>query len=258
YHSDPGFIGNDTLTMQTKDGGNSGAGGVQSDTDTVAINFTHALPLLPQGDGHFDPAHTTGRLLRHDDGSFRIDNFDGNQLTPHTLGAVGTEWKFLDVGDFNGDGTSDILSQRLTDHMLFRHTTSNDQVVGSGFLGAIGADWSFRAVGDFNHDGTSDLLWQQQGTGQLVIHTLQNNQMTGASFLGAIGPDWQFLGAGDFNHDGTTDVLWQQQGTGQLLIHDIQNNHVSGSAVIGAIGSDWHFAGVGDFNGDHTDDFLFQ
>ena len=258
YHSDTGFIGNDALTMHTDDGGNTGTGGALSDTDTLALNLGHVLPLLPQGDGHFDPAHVTGRLLRHDDGTFRIDNIDANQLSSHVVGAVGTEFRFLDLGDFNGDGNSDILSQRFTDNMLFRHSVANDQVVGAGFLGAIGGDWNFQAVGDFNHDGTSDLLWQQDGSGMLLIHTLQNNQVVAGTFLGAIGTDWKFLGAGDFNHDGTSDLLWQQDGSGMLLVHDIQSNHVSGAALLGQIGSDWHFAGIGDFNGDNTDDFLFQ
>ena len=258
YHSNPSFNGNDALTVHTDDGGNTGTGGPLSDTDTVAINLSHTLPLVPQGDGHFDPAHSAGRLLRHDDGTYRIDNIDAGQLTSHTVGAVGTEWNFLDVGDFNHDGTSDILSQRFSDHLLLVHSIINDQVVGASFLGAIGGDWSFHGVGDFNHDGTSDLLWQHDTDGQLLIHTIQNNQVTGASFLGAIGTDWKFLGVGDFNNDGTSDLLWQHSTDGMLLVHDIQNNQVSGAAFLGAVGSNWHFAGVGDFNGDHTDDFLMQ
>src|SRR5262249_62100314 len=95
---------------------------------------TPPLPLGPQGDGHFDPAHSVGRLLRHDDGTFRIDNFDSNQLTPHTVGAVGTEWSFLDVGDFNHDGTSDLLSQRYFDDLLLVHTITHNQRTNQSFL----------------------------------------------------------------------------------------------------------------------------
>ena len=52
YQGDEDFVGGDTLTVTTNDGGNTGAGGAQSDTDTVAINvgsggdvnFTYYFP----------------------------------------------------------------------------------------------------------------------------------------------------------------------------------------------------------------------
>lgn len=43
YKSDGGFSGPDTLTVLTDDGGNTGAGPAQSDTDTVQINVTDSI-----------------------------------------------------------------------------------------------------------------------------------------------------------------------------------------------------------------------
>ena len=255
YRGDSGFS-TDTLTMQTDDGGHTGD--PLSDTDTVAIDLSHALPLLPHNGGRFDADHGAGRALRDHAGVFLIDDVNGSQVITHTLGAVGDEWRFLGTGYFNGDGTSDLLSQRDSDGMLITHSISNNQVTGATLLGAIGTDFSFRGIGDFNHDGSSDLLWQRSSDGLLIVHNVQNNQIVGTSALGAIGTDWAFLGTGDFNNDGTSDLLWQHASDGMLLIHDIQNNRVAGIALVGAIGSDWHFAGSGDFNGDHTSDLLFQ
>ena len=257
YHGAAGFHGSDALTVQTSDGGNTG-GGALTDTGSVAITLSHALPLLPQGDGHFDRDLSGGNLLRDDDGTFFIADVTGGQIVGHLVGAVGNEWRFVSTGDFNHDGTNDLLSVRDTDGMLVVHAIQNNHVSEFAFLGPLGTDWSFRAAGDFNHDGTSDLLWQQQGTGQLLIHDIQNSHVVGSAFLGAIGTDWKFLGTADFNRDGTADLLWQQQGTEQLVVHSIQNNQVAGANFLGAIGSDWHFAGTGDFNGDHTADMLFQ
>ena len=258
YHSLAGANGSDTLTMRTDDGGKTGAGGALSDTDTIAIDVSHALPLSAQDGGHFDGDHGPGRVQRDDTGVFRIDDINAGHVITHTLGAVGIDWRFLGTGDFNGDGTSDLLSWRDSDGKLLAHSIANSQVAGATFLGAVSADFSFRGIGDFNHDGTSDLLWQRASDGMVVIHTVQNNHVVGTSALGAIGADWTFLGTGDFNNDGTSDLLWQHAGDGMLLIHDIQNNHVSGTSFVGAIGSDWHFVGSGDFNGDHSGDLLFQ
>jgi CHRD domain len=215
-----------------------------------------AFTLLPQGEGHFDADQSGGRLLRHDDGTFRIDDINALQVTTHVLGAVGAEWSFLGTGDFNGNGISDMLSQRFSDGMLLTHTIDANQVVGSSLLGAIGSEWNFLGIGDFNHDATSDLLWQDTD-GTLLTHNINNNQVMGSAFLGQIGSEWNFLATDDFNQDGTSDLLWQRT-DGTLLIHNINNNQASGSATLGQIGSEWHFAGTGDFNGDDASDLLWQ
>ena len=47
YTSHYGFVGTDTLIMNSNDGGGTGSGGVKTDTDTVAIHVT-APDLIPQ------------------------------------------------------------------------------------------------------------------------------------------------------------------------------------------------------------------
>ena len=42
YNSDTGFIGTDTLTMTTNDGGNSGLGGPLSDVDLMSIEVRNS------------------------------------------------------------------------------------------------------------------------------------------------------------------------------------------------------------------------
>jgi hypothetical protein len=74
YTPDTDYFDDDTLTMVTDDGGNSGIGGVLSDTDTVAINLhTHlfgtpgndsfVLDLLPAGDIRIDALGGFGDTL---------------------------------------------------------------------------------------------------------------------------------------------------------------------------------------------------
>lgn len=51
YTSNYGFFGTDTLTMTSTDSGGTGAGGVQTDTDKVAINVGPSA-ALPQFAGY--------------------------------------------------------------------------------------------------------------------------------------------------------------------------------------------------------------
>src|SRR5262245_682083 len=147
----------DALTMQTSDGGNTGTPGPLTDTDTIALPLGQEPLVRPLGGGNFDADHSGGYLMRRVDGTFLIVDVNSSQATVHILGDVGTEWTFLATGDFNGDGISDVLSQRVTDQMLHIHTIDGDQVVANWFIGAVGAEWKFLGTGDFNNDGTSDL-----------------------------------------------------------------------------------------------------
>jgi len=219
-------------------------------------------PTIPSvvsyGSGHFDADHTAGFLMRRDDGMLQINEIDSNQLSGHILGGLGTDWRFIAVGDFNANRMSDLLWQHESDGMLLVHSIDSNQVVGASFLGAIGDDWKIRGTGDFNLDGTDDLIWQREGDGMLLIHDIRSDKVIDAAFVGRLGTDFRFLGTSDYNKDGTSDLLWQREGDGMLLIHNIQSNQVTGAAFLGRIGTEWHFAGTGDFNGDHTNDLLFQ
>src|SRR5215203_3039008 len=54
---------------------------------------------------------------------------------------LGSEWHFLDAGDFNNDGTSDLLWQRESDHMLLMQQVNGNQIGASSFLGQLGPEW---------------------------------------------------------------------------------------------------------------------
>jgi Ca2+-binding RTX toxin-like protein len=238
---------------------NDGAGGTDTATVNVTINPVtdgHVPPVVSHGSGDFDGDGVGEHLLRRGDGTFQILDINANQVTAHVLGTVGTEWRFIGNGDFNGNGVSDMLTVRDSDNMLHVHTMGSNQIVGAGFVGQVGSEWNILGIGDFNDDGTDDILSQRDGDGVLHVHQMNDTQVSGSAFIGAIGTDWNFLATGDFNNDGTSDLLWQHDN--DVLIHDVQSNQIVGSALVGQIGSEWHFAGIGDFDGDHTDDVLWQ
>ena len=253
YRSAPYYSGADTLTLTTNDNGNTGPGGPQTDTDAVAITVLRLI----HGDGDFNADHNGDYLLRHDDGTYLVEAMSSRQAHAVILGAVGNEWRFIGAGNFDGNGTSDFLSQRSTDHMLHIHAIDANRVVDHLFIGRLGSEWQVLGIGDFNGDGTSDILSWRDSDHMLLVHQINANQVTGTALLGRVGSDLSFLGTGDFDGDGSSDLLWRRDSDGMLLLHDINNNQVVGSAALGRIGSEWRYTGSGDFNGDHRDDLLW-
>ncbi|MFA7231700.1 MAG: VCBS repeat-containing protein, partial [Victivallaceae bacterium] len=80
------------------------------------------------------------------------------------------------VGDFNGNGTSDILWQNKSNGYV------GDWESGTNWqsLGGTGTDWEVAGIGDFNGNGTSDILWR--------------NKQDGFTGMWESGTDWQALG----------------------------------------------------------------
>jgi hypothetical protein len=104
---------------------------------------------------------------QHTDGSTSVWLMDGLHLTSGgvVLGPFG--WTAKVIGDFNGDGKSDIVwghTDGSTAIWLMNGTT----VISGGIVLAAGTGWSAIQTGDFDGDGKSDILWQNTD-GSLAI-----------------------------------------------------------------------------------------
>jgi hypothetical protein len=165
------------------------------------------------------------------------------------------------VGDFNGDGKTDIFrylpGQSGADVFL---SNGSSFVHDSSWTGAgFGTDGTWH-LGDFNGDGKTDIFRYLPGqSGADVFLSNGTKFVHDASWTGAgFGTDgtWHL---GDFNGDGKTDIfryLPGQSGADVFLSNGSKFVHDASWTGAG-IGSDnqWH---VGDFNGDGADDVFRQ
>jgi ELWxxDGT repeat protein len=159
------------------------------------------------------------------------------------------------AGDFNGDGTSDILLSdggNLVDWMMH-----NGTLMGGGFIGNPASfGYSVVGTGDFNGDGISDILIQD-GSGNLADWLVKSGGGSSANVIGNPAPfGYHAVATGDFNGDGTTDVLLQNS-SGTLAEWVMQNGVATSANVIGnPTPYGFSLIGTGDFNGDGTTDLL--
>jgi hypothetical protein len=262
-----------------------GAGGGPADLFAIANhNGVRTAEVLPSGqviaivgsnvdfDGAGDFNHDgLSDLLAHKDAA-GVRNFFAYQMTPvgpagtTTVANVGTNWIADAFGDFNGDGTSDILLHRDTGgtRTLEVLSMNNYAVQSAPIVQVTGVDWVVDGTGDFNNSGTSDILEHRVVGGNVMnlqVVTLQNNVVQSVSLLANIGSDWQVDGTGDFNHDGTSDILIHRDSPGQvrtLEVLTIQNNAIQSATVIAQVGTNISVDGIGDFNGDGTSDIALH
>ena len=156
----------------------------------------------------------------------------------------------LGLGDFNGDGGTDLL---------LRHdngTVGCYRTDGTGWKGfqSIGKEWEIAGIGDFNGDGRDDLLLKHDAGFAGTWLTNENGSVTWKN-LDNLKDGLEIAGVGDFNGDGVDDVLIRKGNwVGAWLVEEgsvdsfmgIKNNLTS---VVEQIG---------DFNGDGIDDLRIR
>lgn len=199
-------------------------------------------------------------LWHYVDGGTAIWNFNEGPRYP---GSLGTDWSIQGAGDFNGDGSSDVLWRNANGQVQIWFM-SGETNVAQAFPG--GQDpahtWAIQTTGDFNGDGRSDILWRDT-SGQLAIWF--EGDINDAAYPGysntpyPVPLSWQVQGTGDFDGDGHADILWRDN-TGQVGIWFMNGGIRIGEGYPG--GPDpsgtWFIQGVGDFDGDGKSDILWR
>jgi hypothetical protein len=157
-------------------------------------------------------------------------------------------WKVVGTGDFNGDGTSDVLWQDQSTGLVGAWLIKNAVLNGwAGFSSPDPTVWIVVGVGDFNGDSTSDVLLENQATGLVGAWIIKSGVLNGWAGFSSTDPTvWKVVGAGDYNGGKTSDVLWQNQSTGLVGAWLVKNAALSGWAELGSPDPTvWKIAGGG-------------
>ncbi len=164
-----------------------------------------------------------------------LGGYNGLMVTGSADVVVANSWRIAGIGDFNRDGSPDLLWQDPVSGALqvwyLGGTLGNTFVSAATIAGR--STWKVVSVADFNRDGYPDLLWQDPKSGAAQIWYLggaQGTQLLGAANV-EVGNAWRIAGAADFNGDGVPDVVWQDPVSGTVQVWYM------GGTTVGAEGS---------------------
>jgi hypothetical protein len=178
---------------------------------------------------------------RPSDGLTEIQLMDGT--TPIGGGAITNSpsnqgFSIAGIGDFNGDGNSDLVWHRASDGATEIQFMNGNTVIGGGLLlnSPFGPDWDLAGAGDFNADGKSDLVWHRASDGLTEIQFMDGTNSTGGGLIPAnpFGQGWDIAGVGDFNGDGRADLVYRRPSDGLTEIQFLNGTTPIGGGVSSA------------------------
>jgi hypothetical protein len=95
------------------------------------------------------------------------------------------------VGDFNGDGKSDILWRNSTTGQVYIWFMNGTTYPSSGSPGSVSSDWVIQGVGDYDGSGRAGILWRNSTTEQVYIWLMNGATLTSSGTPGSPAAAWQ-------------------------------------------------------------------
>ena len=215
---------------------------------------------------------------------FAVWTVNGTEVTGQAvIGSTSLDWStFQRLGDFNGNGATDLLFDRVVsgegDTPATREyavwTLNGTEVTGQAVIGSASTDWFISDVADFDGNGSDDLLFNRfvsgegddSGTLEYAVWTLNGTEVTGQAVIGSTSTDWGIFDVADFDGNGSNDLLFSRfvPGEGEnparvdYAVWTLNGTEVTGQAIVGSTSGDWLLSGVNDFNGNGSEDLLFS
>ena len=145
-------------------------------------------------------------------------------------------WTHVVAGDYNGDGTGDVLFYRATDGLMRFYTTSATgrfTPLTPAYYGNRG--WTHLVVGDFTDNGSDEVMWYRARDGLMRFY-----EVAAGGVFRAISPvyhgtrNWTTIPAGDYDGNGSDDLLFYR-GDGLARFYEVDP-----SGTFRALGSAFH------------------
>ncbi len=169
-------------------------------------------------------------------GLWLMDANNDQILSSVALPSVGSNWFVAATGDFDNNGTPDILWQEQSLGITGVWIMNGVNYVSSVPIESLsGNGWYVEAADDFTRDGRPDLFFRNLATGENVIWQMNGLSFSASASVDARPVSWRMQGTGDFDGDGNPDLLWRDYATGNVEVWFMNGTTSVGSAYIGNV-----------------------
>jgi photosystem II stability/assembly factor-like uncharacterized protein len=172
------------------------------------------------------------------------------------LRSASSNWVIAGLGDFDGNGSTNVLWRRNPTGELYIWLEVEESFV------RIVADqnWQVAGVGDFDGDGKSDILWRNASTGENYVYFIDGLQIVNEGYIRTVADtNWSVAAVGDFDGDFKADILWRNGATGENYLYPMDGLTIKPTeGYLRTVPIAWTVKGLGDFNADNKMDIVWR
>jgi uncharacterized repeat protein (TIGR01451 family) len=245
-----------TITGSNFTGVTGVAFGANAGTSVVCATANQCTATSPAGSGTVSVrvANSSGTSANTaaDDFTYTAPATACTTFSPATNFMVGSSPVSVAIGDFNGDGISDLAVANSVSNNVSILLGTGTGTFGAATSFTVGTNPNSVAIGDFNGDGISDLAVANGLSGNVSI-------LLGTG-TGTFGPATNFtafgnpisVAIGDFNGDGISDLAVANLGGVSILLGT--GTGAFGPAAGFTLGVNPRSVAISDFNADGISD----
>jgi hypothetical protein len=104
------------------------------------------------------------------------------------LGVVSSNWSIAAVGDFDNNGSTDLL-WRDTSGNVGVWLMNGTAIQSTGVIANAPSSWTIANTGDYNGDGKSDIMWMDN-LGNVGVWLIDGATVSTAMGIGNVGATW--------------------------------------------------------------------
>lgn len=229
-----------------------------ADTDGDGIGDNSELPVRADvdGDGRADIVWRNASNVR---GWNFLWTMNGEEvLLSRPINVVqGEDWQ-LNLGDFDGDGKSDLFWRDPDLLGGYNRVFLMDgfDIVSRPVHARLDNEFEIQVIGDLNGDMKDDIVWRNSTTNQLAIWFMDGAGKV-SRWSDALG-NLTLEGIGDVNGDRIKELILREGNVLKVWSLVEGGSNFEESSLSSVAPADWKLAGAGDLDGDGTEDLIWR
>jgi hypothetical protein len=182
---------------------------------------------------------------------------DTDNLTSDDIaGATTLYWSSLSrmtqpaqVGDFDGDGNTDLLWRNVTNGDVAIWLMNGSTIRQTGVVSNPALTWRIVSLADLTKQGKTGIVWLNLSTGGYAIWYLNGTSLQSSATVNLPFGGYPVVFFGDLNHLGENDAVQWDPSSGSLVISRGVTTLDFSQAWLTAVSTDWVLVGLADVQG---------